>query len=161
MEPTRTAKPEMYIVGVEVRTRNVLEADPATAKIAGLWNNFFQQNLAGKISNRKDPDSMLGVYTNYESDHAGFYTLIAGTEVKGLTAIPAGMVGMKVPAAEYLVFAAPGKLPQAIIAAWKNIWNYFSPGAACQRSYTTDFELYRTNPGSGGENTAEIYIAVE
>src|SRR6266568_3165117 len=109
MEPTRTAKPEMYIVGVEVRTRNVLEADPATAKIAGLWNNFFQQNLAEKISNRKDPHSMLG-----------FYTLIAGTEVKGLTAIPAGMVGIKIPAAQYLVFPAPGKLPEAIIAAWKN-----------------------------------------
>src|SRR5260370_15081559 len=123
MEPTRTAKPEMYIVGVEVRTRNVLEADPATAKIAGLWNNFFQQNLAEKISNRKDPHSMLGVYTNYESDHAGFYTLIAGTEAKGLTAIPAGMVGLKIPAAQSQVFPSPGKLTEALIVHSRKICN--------------------------------------
>jgi predicted transcriptional regulator YdeE len=158
MDFTKTAKPEMHVVGVEARTKNDLEANPATAKIPGLWNRFFQQNLAEAIPHRKDPGSVLGVYTNYQGDHTGFYTLIVGVEVQDSRAIPSGMVGTTIPAAEYLVFPAPGKMPEAIIMAWSNIWKYFSQSAPYQRAYTTDFEDYRTT--EDGQTVAEIYIAV-
>jgi predicted transcriptional regulator YdeE len=148
----------MHVVGIEVRTKNDLEANAATARIAGLWNRFYQEKVAEKIAHRKDRGAVLGVYTNYESDHTGFYTLIVGAQVQDAKAIPIGMVGVTIPAAEYLVFPAPGRMPEAIVTAWGKVWNYFAQSSAARRVYTTDFELYKT---TNGEASAEIYVAIE
>jgi predicted transcriptional regulator YdeE len=158
MDFTKITKPEMQVVGIEARTKNDLEASPVTAKIPGLWSRFFREKRAEEIDYRKDDSSLLGAYTNYESGHTGFYTLIVGAEVSELGMISKGMVGITIPAAEYLLFPAPGKMPEAIIIAWSNIWKHFSQNAAYQRAYTTDFELYRTT--DDGQIEAEIYIAV-
>jgi len=158
MDPTKTTKPQIHVIGVEVRTRNDLEANPVTAKIPGLWRRFFQENLAAEIENRKDANVLFGAYTNYQSDHTGYYSLLIGAEVSKLEMIPQGMAGITIPATEYLVFPAPGKIPEAIMTAWGNIWKYFPQDAPCQRAYTTDFELYRTN--HDGQTQGEIYIAV-
>jgi predicted transcriptional regulator YdeE len=149
----------MHVVGIEVRTKSALEANPATARIADLWNRFFHDKVSEKIAHREDASAVLGVYTNYESDHTGFYTLIVGVQVQNAKAIPTGMVGVTIPAAEYLVFSAPGKIPDAIIAAWGRVWDHFAQSSALERAFTTDFELYRT--GSTGETSAEIYVAIK
>jgi predicted transcriptional regulator YdeE len=148
----------MHVVGFEVRTKNALEANPATRRIGDLWNRFFQERMSERITHRKDPGAVVGVYTNYENDHTGFYTLIVGAQVQDAKAIPSGMVGVTIPASKYLVFPAPGKMPEAIVAAWGVVWDYFAQGAAARRAYTTDFELYTT---SNGETSAEIYVAIE
>lgn len=158
MVPVRTSKPEIHVVGIEMRTKNALEANPATARIAGLWNRFYQEKIAERITHRKDAGAVLGVYTNYETDHNGFYTLIVGAQVQDAKAIPTGMVGVTIPAAEYLVFPAPGRMPEAIMTAWGKVWSYFAQSSAARRAYTTDFELYKT---TNTEPSAEIYIAIE
>ncbi|MFS9452785.1 GyrI-like domain-containing protein, partial [Legionella pneumophila] len=47
-------------------------------------------------------------------------------------------------AGDYLVFEAAGTNPSEIIKAWQTIWNYFNETSTYQRSYLTDFELYKT-----------------
>jgi predicted transcriptional regulator YdeE len=148
----------MHVVGIEVRTKNALEANPDTARIADLWRRFFAEKVSEKITHRPDPGVVLGVYTNYESDHTGFYTLIVGAQVRDAKSIPNGMVGVTIPAAQYLVFPAPGRIPEAIVTAWGKVWNYFAQSSAARRAYTTDFELYNM---SDGEASAEIYVAIE
>ena len=148
----------MHVVGIEVRTKNALEANPATARIGPLWGRFLEEKASEKIAHQMDPGTVLGVYTNYESDHTGFYTLIIGAQVKDAKSIPKGMVGITIPAAEYLVFPAPGKVPQAIVVAWGEVWDYFAQNPAARRAFTADFELYKTANGEAG---AEIYVATK
>jgi predicted transcriptional regulator YdeE len=148
-------KEEKKIIGVETRTSNSVEANPQTAKIPALWQKFFQ--VEEKIPNRKNADTMLGTYTNYESDHNGEYSLIVSSEVSSLDDIPNKMVGIAIPTARYLVFTAEGQMPAALIETWAQIWQYFSANPEYQRAYTTDFELHDKN----NESRAEVYIAVK
>ena len=143
------------IVGIEARTTNRAEMVPQTAKIPALWARFFQ--VEGAIPNRTDPGVALGTYTRYESDYQGEYSLIVGAEVGGPGDVPAGMAGLAIPPARYLVFTAEGEMPGALIKTWKEIWQYFSNTSEYQRAYTTDFERHDKN----AESRVEVYIAIK
>jgi predicted transcriptional regulator YdeE len=159
MEPRVKMDGGMKVIGSEVRTSYSLELDPVTAKIPGLWKRFFEDGLEEKIPHRMHPGSLLGVYTDYESDHTGAYSLIVSAEVSSLDSVPVGMIGLTIPASKYLVFPADGPIPDAIIQAWQNIWNYFSQSSEYRRAYTTDFEAYKWNPETQ-QSEAEIHIAI-
>jgi predicted transcriptional regulator YdeE len=66
MEPIIDTQEEKKIIGVEARTSNRDEANIHTGKIPALWQKFFQ--IEASISNRKSTNTILGTYTNYESD---------------------------------------------------------------------------------------------
>ena len=155
MEPKLTTSEAIKVIGIEVGTTNQLEMNPATAKIPGLYARYYQDHIAEKIPHKKKDGSMLGVYTNYESDHTGAYTLVIGVPVTSLDAIPAQMTGVTIPAGKYLVFQARGPMPQALIETWTTIWNYFPGHPGYKRAYTTDYEIHR------GEDSADIYVAVK
>jgi len=160
MEPTLTALPETKSVGVELRTSNAREANPVTAQIPGLWRRFMEENLIEKIPNRKEAGVILGVYTNYESDHSGMYSLVLSTEVTSLDSVPEGLVGLTIPAARYLVFPARGPMPDATIETWQKIWSYFTPSSKIQRAYTVDFERHQWDAETQ-QPEVDIHIAVK
>jgi predicted transcriptional regulator YdeE len=149
----------MNVIGIATRTTNAAESDPATASIGKLWTRFYQEGLSDRIPGRIDSSTILGVYTNYESDYTGAHTLLIGSEVEQLDVIPDGMMGIAVPAADYLIFPAPGSLPDAIVETWARIWIAFADDTDNQRGYTTDIEFYRFKPQSG-QQEAEIAIAL-
>ena len=159
MEPQKLALPAMTIVGIETRTCNADESDPKRAKIPALWQRFYGDNspcaVAGRIG-----DTVFGVYSRYESDHNGAYSLLAGVEVAPIERVPAELHTVSIPAAEYFLFLADGAMPQAIIAAWGEVWRYFEDGRAQRRGYrrafTCDFERYR----AAHPDRAEIFISV-
>ena len=154
-EPTVTTQPAINAVGIEVRTNNTFELDPSKARIPSLWGRFFQEGTIEKIPSKKPHGVPLGIYTDYESDHQGPYSLIAGVETTDLKSIPNGMRGLTVPGGKYLVFTASGQMPKALIETWMCIWNYFSKNSTHKRTYTTDFERYESS------EKVEIYIAIE
>ncbi|MFC1976209.1 GyrI-like domain-containing protein [Chloroflexota bacterium] len=157
MKPKLITKDEIKLIGIEARTTNQQEADPATAKIPGLWQKFFMEGIAEKILHQIDPDTRFGAYINYDSDFTGIYSLIAAVKVSSLADIPDGMTGLTIPSARYLVFTVEGEMPIALIEAWGFIWNHFSNGSDYERAYTADFELYDTNDAT----KADIYIAIK
>ena len=159
MEPKVTMGGGMKVIGCGVRTSYSSELDSVTAKIPGLWKRFFEERLEEKIPNRTHPGNFLGVYTDYESDHTGAYSLIVSAEVSSLESLPEGMLGLTIPVGKYVVFPAGGPIPNAIIQAWQNVWNYFSQSSEYRRAYTTDFESYRWNP-EAQQTEAEIHIAI-
>jgi predicted transcriptional regulator YdeE len=154
-EPRVTTLAEFQAVGIEVRTNNAYEMDPSKAKIPGLWERFFQEGIPEKIPSKKIGGVPLGIYTDYESDHLGPYSLIAGVETTDLNSIPHGMRALTIPSGKYLVFTASGQMPQALIETWMYIWNYFSKSSGYVRMYTTDFERYESG------DKVEIHIAVK
>lgn len=157
MQPMKLAKEQLHLAGIEIRTTNSKEADPATAKIGKLWQDFLAQGLNETIPNQKNPEQLFSVYTNYESDFTGEYSVILAKELANLSNLPENLVTLTVPQAEYLVFPVQGEMPAAIVQTWQIIWNYFSEdNTEYQRAYTTDFELHNL-----ASNQAAIYIAVK
>ena len=154
-EPKLITRTAITAVGIAVRTNNTLEMDPSQAQIPGLWGRFFGEEISQRIPNKKDHVLPLGIYTDYESDHLGPYSLIAGVETTDLNAIPDGMRGLTIPGSSYLVFTAVGPMPQALIDTWIYIWNYFSKDSRYTRTYTADFEQYESN------EKVEIHMAVK
>jgi predicted transcriptional regulator YdeE len=147
--------PRVHIVGPSVRTTNADEAS-GKGKIGGLWQRFFAQDLASRIPARAHPTRVYGVYTDYESDHTGPYTLVVGCPVvTPPSSLPEGMVSVTVPEGDYLAFAARGAMPRALIDTWGRIWGHFE-SASRQRSFTTDFELHDSETPS----EVQIHIAL-
>jgi predicted transcriptional regulator YdeE len=143
MKPEVIIVTEMTIAGIEVRTTNGEEADPATAKIPHLWQRFRQDGIIGRIPGAVPNAGPIGVYTGYESDHAGAYTLIAGIQVQDAgVALPDGVTTTTIPAGRYLCFSARGPMPQVVIQTWDAIRDYFAHASGHERAYRVDFESY-------------------
>lgn len=154
MEPQLTVVRAMMVVGLEVRTSNRDEMDRATARIPGIWGRFYRESVTEAVPGRTETGGPLAVYSHYESDHTGPYSLLVGVEmVEGGT--PTGMARVDVVEGRYLVFPARGAMPQSVMDTWKAIWDYFATNAHHERAYTTDFEQYR------GADVVDIHIAVK
>jgi predicted transcriptional regulator YdeE len=118
------------VVGISIRTTNA----QAAATIGALWGRFFADGIAAQVPGRVD-DRILGVYSDYESDHTGAYDLLVGCAVRG-AGTPDGMQRVRVAGGRYAVVTARGEMPAALIRAWLAIWNSGLP-----RAFTQDFEV--------------------
>lgn len=152
MQPTLVSAEPFTVSGLSVRTVNRDEADPSLAKLPGLWGTFYGQQLPGKIPNRRADSLVYGIYSDYESDGSGPYTVTAGVRVN----LPASdYSSVAVPGGRYLVFESHGAMPQAVIDAWMAIWQWFAQTREYKRAFATDYEEYR------GPDRVAIYISVE
>lgn len=157
MEPKIVTRNEKKVIGIEIRTSNQLEVHKSTARIPKAWQTFVTDNVLQRIPNKAHKTVVLGVYTQYESDHNGKYSLVIGTEVTSLDNIPEGMVGLTVVPSKYLEFNIKGQIPDVVVSSWQGIWKYFSEHKEYQRTYTTDFEVYDTDH----PDKVDIFVAVE
>ena len=138
-----TTRIESFTVsGPSVRTNNALEAS-GSGKLAGLWAGYYE-------SHAPSSETVYGVYSNYASNASGDYTVTAGTKTSAT-----GDSAATVKCGAYLAFQANGKMPGAIIDAWKAVWEFFSKDQPYERAFETDFEQYN------GPASATIYIGVK
>ncbi|HSX37555.1 MAG TPA: effector binding domain-containing protein, partial [Chlamydiales bacterium] len=77
-------------------------------------------------------------------------------EVASLDDVPEGLVGKTIPASKYAVFTTKGAFPQGLIATWQEVWK-----SNLSRSYTSDFELYRSDFNPQKNPEVKVYIAIE
>ncbi|PWY54880.1 transcriptional regulator [Legionella qingyii] len=138
------------VMGLSERTYNSNEFNPQTAKIPELWQRFYALQIPAKKSN----SLIYGVYSDYESDSNGLYTVTAGIELDDL-AIINHFCTVNVKKGNYLVFKNSGPMPKAIIETWQAIWLYFETQSNVIRAYETDFEVYM------GQEQCAIYIGVK
>jgi predicted transcriptional regulator YdeE len=139
------------VTGLVVRTTNADEMNQSTAKIGSLWENFYKNASPNLSENSK----VYGLYTNYESDAAGAFDVVACSDTLSPEVLD-GSVKFQISAGKYLKFSAKGEMPQVVINLWGEIWEYFnSDGCSHERAYTTDFECYKS------ESEVEIFIALK
>jgi predicted transcriptional regulator YdeE len=138
------------ISGLTVRTSNARERDRRTAALPGLWARFAAAAAGG---DRGAPAAVFSVYTDYESDANGAYTVVVGQDAAP-SASPERTV--RIPAGRYAVFTSSGEMPAAVVAGWGQVWAYFGTPGAPARAYSTDFEQY--DPAE--PSTVRIHIAV-
>ena len=151
MEPTRVHVARFLVAGLTVRTINLDEFKPESAKIPALWGRFFSDYLPGKIPNQSPETPVFGVYSAYESDASGQFNVTAGVSVTSPTP---DFDLIEIQEGDYLVFEAHGPMPAAVIQAWMSVWTYFQLHPQVQRSFATDFEQYR------GADAVQIHIGV-
>lgn len=150
MNPEITELPAFTINGFKIRTNNKKEFDAETAQIPKLWSNFYSQ-----IAMTLQPDAHIyGIYTGYESNHEGDFDVIACTDQK-ITDDLTGFVTRHIPTERYLKFSKSGKMPEAVIHLWQEVWHYFAhKECPYHRTYTQDIEYYLSN------DSVEIFIAI-
>ena len=147
----------LKVAGMSVRTKNADESDPAKSKIMPLYKRFFDENIETQIPDKIDEDYFMGVYTDYESDQNGEYTLLISKEVSSFENIPDKFQTKEIVESKYLKFTNEGEMPGVVIETWKYIWDYFSKNDNYERAYTTDFEKYNKTV----HNKVEIFISIK
>ncbi len=152
-EPKLQDVKQFRISGISVRTINKDEFDQQTAKLPKLWDHFLSSELAEKIPNRLPESPVFGVYSNYESDATGFYTVTSGVSVSS-ESMSENWDTVIIQPGTYLVFEAKGPMTQTVINTWNQIWLYFEKNSIYRRIFTSDYEMYL-----GAEEIA-IYIGV-
>ena len=141
--------PGFTVAGVSARVRN----DRPEA-FAQLWDEFRKADIPAALPQRRS-DEVYSLYTQYESDHTGEFTLVIGYAVADGVSVPDELDAHDVPAAHYAVIRAEGPMPQALIETWRAIWE-----SDLQRTYTGDFDLYRQGV-DGAPGPIDIHVAVD
>ena len=104
MTPTEKQVKRKVISGISVRTTNEKEMSPESAKIATLWQKFYEVRLNQEIPNQISDTPVYGVYSSYESDVTGEYTLTAGLEVEDGAEISQDFPRVEIAEGKYYVF---------------------------------------------------------
>ncbi|MCI0432149.1 MAG: GyrI-like domain-containing protein [Gemmatimonadetes bacterium] len=143
--PTLVEHEGFDVVGLAARTNRHQEADPRTAEISRLWQRFFDENVSRRVTDAI-PGRVATVYQDYASRADGYYTVVLGLVAKAGQSAPAGLIRTQVPAGRYLEFMVDGMPPEAMLAAWSRIRDWFADEQAYARAFHVDFELLR--PGS-------------
>lgn len=142
MHPRTQNEGDVTIAGLEARTDNIKESDPSTANIPGLWKRFMEEGWGGQIPSNRKRSLIYAVYSAYESDALGPYSLIVGLPVDPRVALSSRLTRVTIAPGEYLRFVAQGEMPGSLIEAWGSIWNYFNDPDAPERAFQTDFEIH-------------------
>ncbi len=161
--PTLVARHEdMQIVGFKIRTRNSAEVDPKSAEIPKLWHRFFEWQARTKQKRAGQPAVIIAVYSDYESDENGAYTLTLGAESNSVGELPEGMVTRTIPAGTYTrVTSDKGQMPLNVIDAWKTIWQATPEWLGGRRAFQTDFEIYDERCRNSAESQIDIYLSLK
>jgi predicted transcriptional regulator YdeE len=69
--PTLKYVERFTVTGFHVRTKNSDEFNEKTAKLPSLWQQFYASDLAANAN-------VFSVYSDYESDANGMYTVTVG-----------------------------------------------------------------------------------
>jgi predicted transcriptional regulator YdeE len=154
-------KPEISLIGVAVRTTNAEEAGPS-GRLSALWNTYFASGIAEQIE-ASNAHLIYALYTDYESDAGGAYTVLIGHERSDAAAVlvPTGMEQAKIPESKFIVFKTrKGPVYEVVLEAWVKIWAYFEH-SSIERAYTGDYELYDGRNFNPADAEVDIYIAIK
>lgn len=145
IQPTMKQVENFTVTGFSVRTQNSDEFNETTAKLPSLWQQFYTSELATNAN-------IFGVYSNYDSDANGPYTVTVGVKSNH---VQTQLSSVTIQAGKYLVFQGTGPMPAAVIEAWKQVWVFFETNTEHQRNFVSDFEAY------SGPDQVAIYIGLE
>lgn len=142
------------VIGISIESTN--KGGQSIADLGKLWAKFYSDGISNKIPSKVSND-IYSVYTDYDSDYTGKYTAIIGHKVKSLDEIPDGLVGREFEGGKYAKFVAKGKMPDAIVDIWKNVWK---KDKDLKRRYTADFEVYGPKSQNGIDSEVDVFIAI-
>jgi predicted transcriptional regulator YdeE len=154
MQPVVVTAGDALVAGIKVRTTHRIEAVAQTAKIPALWRRFLVDKAGEQIPDRLPDTDLVAVYTDYDRDDAGPYSLVIGHQVQTLERTPTGMSGIWILPGRYLRFdaaAAPCAYPAE---AWTEIRRFFALSHEYERAYMADYETH-------GADAVSIFVSIK
>lgn len=145
---------EFKVVGIEARIANV--GDSAGKEVEAIWGRFWGEDIRNKIPNSLNED-IYAIYTNYESDFKGAYTLIIGLAVESFDDIPDGFTSIEIKRDTYKKYISKGKMPEAVLKTWFEIWG----DTELKRAYRTDFTVHGEKYFDGDNAEVETFISIQ
>jgi predicted transcriptional regulator YdeE len=142
------------VIGISVRTTN--ENGESAKEIEALWKKFWDEEIQKQIPNKVN-DDIYAVYKDYETDFNGPYTLIIGLPVSSLENIPEDFIGSTIEKDRYKKFVSKGKMPEAVLATWMEIWQ----SKDLKRAYNADFTIHEKKYYEGEYAEVETFISVK
>lgn len=139
---------EKIVVGIEARTNNFSE--DVYKVISKLWEKFYSETY-NKIENKINGRS-LGIYTEYENDEKGDYTIMTACEVSSSN--NNDMIIKKIPAGKYAVFTIRGDVRTEVGKFWQELWKM-----KLERTFICDYEEYCE--GTIEDCLINIYIGIK
>jgi predicted transcriptional regulator YdeE len=143
---------DIVVIGLAVRTSFA----GAATDIPALWQRVMREGSIEKVPRRAGDTNVYALYTDYESDYRGAYTMIIGVAVEADAATPAGMQLAVIPAGAYATVRAEGPPQEAIWGAWHFFWEEWPQRS--ERRYAADFERYDPAALAG---FAQNHVAVD
>ena len=140
---------EKLVSGIEVRTNNFSEN--VYEVIGGLWKKFYSETY-NKIENKVNGRS-LGIYTEYENDEKGDYTMMTACEISSSDKNN-DMIIKKIPAGKYAVFTIRGDVRTEVGKFWEQLWKM-----KLDRTFICDYEEYCE--GTMEDCLINIYIGIK
>ena len=151
--------PGFNVVGLAIRTNNAAEMN-GRGKIGEVWQRLLQQNLAAKIPNKLGVD-LIALYTDYETDHTGYYTYLLGVPVSFTEHLPTGLVLKHVPAGRYAVLCSNrGEIKQVVPEIWQRVWGMSPMELGGSRSYKVDYEIYDQRAADPDNAQIEVHVGL-
>lgn len=147
---------KFYVIGISTRTTN--QNGQSAKDIEALWGKFWGEEIQKQIPNQIN-DEIYAVYTDYETDFTGPYTTIIGAAVSSLAHIPEGFVGISIETATYEKFVSKGKMPEAVVNTWLEIWG--DQELNFKRAYQADFTIHGKKYYDGDDAEVETFISVK
>ncbi len=143
------------VIGISTKTTN--ENGQASVDIEALWGQFWGEEIQKQVPNAIS-NNIYAIYTDYESDYTKPYTVIIGLPVSTLEEIPECFVGITIEEAKYKKFVSKGKMPEAVVKTWQQIWQQNSN---LNRAYKADFTIHGEKYYDGDNAEVETFISVE
>jgi predicted transcriptional regulator YdeE len=135
---------EMKIQGITTRTDN----QEGMRTIPQLWETFFKEDIPSQIKGNADKSTVFAVYTGYESDENGRYTLVIGAKISSSDE-QNNLTLVNIPSGRYAVFTAPSK--EKVIDTWQEVWQI-----NLNRTFIADFEQYDLTTGE-----VKVYVGLK
>lgn len=153
MNYIETELSDLNIVGISVRTSN--KENKAVIDIGNLFNQFFSLNMMEKIENKLSTD-IYCVYTDYESDFMGDYTVFLGCCVESLNNQPDYLHAKYIPKLQYRKYTSKGNIQAAVGKTWNEIWS----DTSIPRKYAADFDIYGKDSQDPENSIVYTYLSV-
>lgn len=140
---------EKIMAGIKIRTNNF--SPNVYNEIGELWEKFYK-DIYNKIENKVN-NRALGIYTEYESDEKGDYTMMTACEVYSDNQ-ENGISVKKIPAGKYAVFTIKGDVRFVVSKFWQKLWEM-----KLDRTFICDYEEYCE--GTMNDCLIKIYIGIK
>jgi predicted transcriptional regulator YdeE len=159
MRPIATLhRPGLVVVGIQARISNREEMNPGTARIPALWARWA--NLAADLPPRTH-ETLYAVYSDYESDHLGAYSLTIGHALTPETEAPPEMARVVVPSGRYAVVTTRrGAMPGIVREAWQRVWTASEAELGGRRAFTVDYEVYDERSRNPADAEVDLNLAI-
>lgn len=157
MEPIIKNLGEIKIIGAQLKTNT--KSGDNFKQIPQFWKQFIEENTSSRIPNKMNPEVSYGICDDFDSESGDFAYIIA-YEVTSQDNVPRGLIAKTLPAAQYAVFTAKGKLPDSVQNMVRYVYGEWLAKSKYQRTDGPEFELYDNRCTTDDACEVDLYVPV-